>query len=153
MNYEKFQVELKKLIEQVENSWKYLRWCVAKLKIILYGKDDKIFKQWDIVKVNFWYNVGSEINKERFAIVVSPNFISKFSKNCIVIPLTSFKENKKLLPDIHYLLDWYEKDKKSIALINNIRDISKKRIIKKIGRISKNDLENIIDLVSNLLKK
>jgi len=153
MNYERFQTEFKNLIKQLENSWKYLRWCIAKLKIILYWKDDKIFKQGDIVKVNFGYNIGSEINKERFAIVISPNFISKFSKNCIVIPLTSFKENKKILPDIHYILDWYKEIKKSIVLINNIRDISKKRIIKKVWHLKKKDLENIINLVSDLFKK
>ena len=153
MNYEKFQLELKKLIKQVEDGWKYLRWFVAKLKIILYGKQNKIFKQWDIVKVNFWYNIGSEINKERLAIIISPNFISKFSNNCIVVPLTSFKDNKKVLPDIHYIIDWYKGIEKSIVLINNIRDISKKRIIKKIWSLKKEDLERIKKLTSDLFKK
>ena len=66
------------------------------------------------------------INKERFVIVISPNFISKFSKNCIVIPLTSFKENKKILPDIHYILNWYKEIKKSIVLIKICEILAKK---------------------------
>lgn len=153
MDYIKFEKKLRKLLSLVDESTKYMRWFIGKLKIILYWKDKKIFYKWDVIKLNLWYNIWSEINKERIAIILSPNFLNKTSWNMIILPLTSYKKMKKLGKDIHYILEEYDFMEKSVVLISNIRDISKKRIIKKIWKLNKDDIDNINDKMTSLFKK
>ncbi len=153
MNYSNFEQKLKKLLFQINESNKYMKWFLWKLKIIIYGKENKIFYKWDVVKINFWYNIWSEINKERYAVVCSPQFINKTSWNLIVLPLSSYKDIKKFGKDIHYILEGYDFIEKSVVLLSNVRDVSKKRVIKKVWTLDWEDSRKINEKLINLFKK
>ncbi len=137
---------------------KYLIWIISKLKIEKYWNDKKNFKKWDILRINFWYNIWTEINKERYALVISPNFISRFSRDLVVLPISSIVEWKyyKNKPDLFYeikTIDYSFLENDSYILFNKIQNISKKRIIKKEWKIHLNDRQNIFERMFSLYNK
>lgn len=97
------------------------------------------YKAGDIVSVNFGYNVGSEEGGRRPAVVVEDN--PKSAKTITVIPLSSLKP-PRTKTDVHpsnvflgELTDFNIETRKkpgteTIAVVNQIRHISKIRITK-----------------------
>ena len=54
----------------------------------------KTFKRGDIVKVNLGFNIGNELGGLHYCVVLNKND-NPYSGTLNVIPLSSFKENKK----------------------------------------------------------
>ena len=50
-------------------------------------------KQYDIVLINLNPTVGSEINKTRPCVIISPNEMNKFLRTIIVAPMTTSSKN------------------------------------------------------------
>src|SRR5665811_1753089 len=85
---------------------------------------------------------GSEQKGFRPVVIVSGNVVNQYLKIVIACPLTTqiknYKGNIILEPD-----DVNGLSAKSEILIFHIRSISKERLIKKIGRISEQQLEEL----------
>lgn len=91
--------------------------------------------------------VGSEQGKVRPALVISNEEINKILPVINVLPITSYKENRKIYAN-EVFLDKNESrlEKDSIVLCYQIRTIDKKRLIKKIGEVSSEEIrEDIIE--------
>jgi len=88
----------------------------------------------EVYLVNLDPTVGVEIKKTRPALIVQNNTYNKYSPITIVAPITSTV--KKLGPS-KVLLTPPEGGLKgeSVVLLNQIRSIDKKRLIKKLGAI------------------
>ena len=89
----------------------------------------------DVYWVRFDPAEGGEIKKTRPAIIVSNNTSNNFLNRVQVVPVTS-NANKVYPGESLFLL----KDKKGKALCNQIRTISKKRLGKKVGELSNEDM-------------
>lgn len=95
-------------------------------------------KRYDVLLVNFGEDtIDSEQSGVRPAIVVQNDTGNYFSPTTIVMPLTS--QNKNLNQATHALLK-KGKDKglayDSIVLAECMRQISKKRIVKALGKVT-----------------
>ena len=100
------------------------------------------YKRGDIVLVNFnpWRQ-KEEVGKIRPAIIISDTFFNQYSDLIAVIPLTTnLIENAGVLRVRIKKRDKLEKD--SDAMIEQIRAISKNRIIEKISEIT-NEIKEI----------
>jgi len=151
--FKRFCQKLENLIKNfdLEKQQKYLRRIVSLLKIELYGKDQKIFKKKDILRVNLWYNIWSEINKERLGVVVSPNYYNYHTNNVVILPISTYKVWRKISKQQHYVLwadDYQYLRNDSVVLIGQIRTISKKRIIKKVDVLRSTDAREIWKLIT-----
>ena len=86
--------------------------------------------------------VGSEINKTRPAVIISNDINNKVAHTVTVIPITSNVQNiypfEAFLPSEDTGLV-----KNSKAKCNQIRTIDKKRLIRPLGRVSHERLEEI----------
>ncbi len=86
--------------------------------------------------------VGSEINKTRPALIISNDINNKTAHTVTVIPITS--NITKIYP-FETLL--YSKEsgliKDSKAKCNQIRTIDKKRLVKPVGKISREKLKEV----------
>jgi len=82
--------------------------------------------RFEIYLVTLNPTVGSEIQKTRPCIVVSPNEMN-ILKTVIVAPMTSKGFNFIFRPNINF------QDKKGLVLLDQIRAVDKTRLIKKIG--------------------
>lgn len=96
-------------------------------------------KQFDVVYVDFGKNmVGSEQGGKRPAIIIQNDVGNHYSNTTIVIPLST--KIKNMYQPTHMLIK-KESDKgldcDSIALGECVRQISKERIEKVMGKISK----------------
>ena len=107
---------------------------------------DLLYKRGDLVYVNFSPVMGSEQDGIRPAVIIQNDVGNKFSPTIIILPITS--RNKKLLPTHISINDIYGLPKKSIILVEQIRTVDKKRIMKKIGKID----SFLLNKVSEALK-
>jgi len=116
-------------------------------------KNEKL-KFLDIVLVDFGLNqIGSEQGGKSPAVVIQNNIGNKYSPTTIVLPITS--KLKNINQPTHVLL---KKDidnglsVDSIVLAEAVRQISKERIIKYLGKISNIQAKNKIKMayIANL---
>lgn len=114
-------------LDWLENQNKYLIW-EEKFNPMLLRK----FNRAEIVFANFGFNVGAEYGGMHYAVIVEKNKKSNPLVN--VVPLTSLKDGQAI-DDLHsgevYLGEIQGlNDKESVAIINQLRPISKLRIFK-----------------------
>lgn len=98
--------------------------------------------------------IGSEQKCPRPCIILSLNSINRNRDNVIIAPITS--SIKKHMVQ-HYTIfkedyDWLVYDQNTI-LLECLRDVSKFRVGRKLGRVNKADLANILKLINfNFIK-
>lgn len=102
-------------------------------------------KRYDIYLVKLNPTVGSEIQKTRPCIVISPNEMNVL-KTVIIAPMTSKGFNFIFRPKIEF-------DKKNgLALLDQIRTVDKSRLVKKIGTVDKKTSKNISDMLVKIFE-
>ncbi|UFS63474.1 type II toxin-antitoxin system PemK/MazF family toxin [Sulfurimonas sp. HSL-3221] len=99
-------------------------------------------KRFEIYLVKLNPTVGSEIQKTRPCIVISPNELNVL-KTVIVAPMTSKGFDFIFRPKIKF------ENKNGLVLLDQIRTVDKTRLIKKIGDVDEKVSKNI----SNVLVK
>ncbi len=92
-------------------------------------------RRGDILLVNFEPVKGSEQGRIRPAIVIQNNTLNKFSPLTIVAPITSKIYEKEYPTNVLIKKEDSVLNNESTILLNQIRTIDKKRIIKKLGAI------------------
>lgn len=109
-------------------------------------------KQSEIWLINLDPTIGAGIKKTRPAIIVSDNSLGKLPLK-IIVPLTDWKEKYEIAPWMVYIKpdSINNLTKVSAADCFQIRSISEERFIRKIGKISSENLEDIKDALSKVL--
>ena len=95
-------------------------------------------KRAEVWWVQFGPSVGSEIKKERPAVIVSNDAANQFLSRVQVVPLTS--STSKLYPSEAYVS---VKGKRSKAMADQLTTVSKARLTNKAGTLSSSDMENV----------
>jgi len=102
----------------------------------------------DVVRVRLDPGEGREIRKTRPAVVLSNNAACRFDSVIQVVPITALP-NRPLRP---YEATVESKasgvTKPSRAVANQIRTVAKHRIVKRLGRLSPPELEEVDRAVS-----
>lgn len=118
--------------------------------------NNKEICQGDVYIVSFKGTIGSEQSlKGRPCLIIQNNIGNKHSGTTIIVPLT--KRIKKYIPT-HYIL---KKEKypfllfDSLVLGEQIRcvDVNSRILERKIGTINQEDLEKIISIICDNLKR
>lgn len=92
-------------------------------------------KQYAIILVNLDPTIGSEIKKTRPCVIVSPNEMNKYLNTIVVAPMTTnLKKYPTRIPVKH-------NEKKGMIVIDQIRTIDKKRIIKMFDRLTNMEIK------------
>lgn len=105
----------------------------------------------EIYYVNLGSNIGSEQSGCRPVLIIQNNTGNKYSPTTIVATLTSKK--KKYLPTHVFI----KKDScngleyNSIVELEQIRTIDKKRLENKVGRLSEEDLDKVLEAIKTSL--
>lgn len=92
-------------------------------------------KQYSIVLVNLDPTLGSEIKKTRPCVIVSPNEMNKYLNTIVLVPMTS---NLNRYPT-RVAVDHDER--KGMMAIDQIRTVDKVRILKVLGKLTKNEIK------------
>lgn len=101
-------------------------------------------KRGDLFYADLSPVVGSEQGGVRPVIVVQNNVGNKYSPTIIVAPVTSQMNKAKLPTHVKLKGNKYGLPKNSVALMEQLRTIDKKRLREKIGSFS-SDIMNKVD--------
>lgn len=102
-------------------------------------------ERYEIYLVKLNPAVGSEIQKTRPCIVISPNELNVL-KTVIVAPMTSKGFDFIFRPKIYF------DDKEGLILLDQIRAVDKSRLIKKIGKADHNTSRSISDMLVKMFE-
>jgi len=97
-----------------------------------------VANRFDVYLINLDPTIGSEIQKTRPCLIISPDEMNRHIRTVIVAPMTS------AIKDYPTRVNCRFKRKKGQIVLDQIRTIDKNRLIKKLGSIdSKTQLEVI----------
>ncbi len=100
----------------------------------------------DVWWVNFEPSIGGEIRKKRPAIIVSNNAANKFLNRVQVIPITS--NTDRLFPSEAYIT---VAGKKGKAMADQLATVSKQRLSKRIGSVSDDEMNMVVEAIKTQL--
>ena len=98
-------------------------------------------KQYQIVLVNLDPTIGSEIRKTRPCVIISPDEMNKYLRTIIIAPMTTVSRYYPTRVKVRH-------DKKDgWIVIDQIRTIDKRRIIKILGKLKNNEIKKVKDII------
>jgi len=123
----------------------FIKWAELKTEIHFKRNIEKIcFQTREIWWVNLGVNIGDEEDGKNFSFERPVLVIRKFNKRlALVVPLSS-----RLKDSIYYYHFLYDEELRS-AMISQIRLISSKRFIRRIGRLNRFNFKAIINEIKN----
>lgn len=93
--------------------------------------------QYDIILVNLDPTLGSEINKTRPCVIISPNEMNKYLRTVVIAPMTTSSKNYPTRTRIDH------NDKIGWVVADQIRTIDKRRVLKTLGHMSKTEIKEL----------
>ena len=99
--------------------------------------------QYDIVLVNLDPTIGSEMQKTRPAVILSPNEMNKYLNTVVIAPMTSSSKSYPTRVEVNH------NKTKGWIVLDQIRTIDRQRITKKLDKLTDKDIKK----VKNILKE
>jgi len=100
-----------------------------------------VINRFDVYLINLDPTIGSEIQKTRPCLIISPDEMNRHIRTVIVAPMTTAGKDYPTRIECNF------KKKKGQIVLDQIRTIDKTRLIKKLGNI---DPETQIEVISFL---
>lgn len=98
----------------------------------------------EVYLVNLDPTVGSEIQKTRPCVVVSPDEMNQYIRTIVIAPMTTKQRNYKSRVTINF------QSKQGEVMLDQIRTIDKKRLITKLGVLSIKDLKAVLSVLREM---
>ena len=98
-------------------------------------------KQYQIVLVNLDPTIGSEMQKTRPCVVISPNEMNKYLNTIVVAPMTTSSKNYPTRIEITH------DKKKGWIVLDQIRTVDRKRIIKVLGNLTEKEFKKVKEVL------
>lgn len=103
-----------------------------------------VVKRFDVFLVNLDPTVGSEIQKTRPCIVISPNEMNQYIATVIIAPMTT----KGRQCPTRVACQFQGKDGQIV--LDQIRTVDKKRLVKKLGQISQDEQQMLLSILAEM---
>lgn len=101
-----------------------------------------VIDRFDVYLVNLDPTIGSEIKKTRPSVVISPNEMNHHINTVIIAPMTTKGKSYPTRIDCKF------QGKQGQVVLDQIRTVDKRRLIKKIGRLdSKTQVKMMATLI------
>ncbi|WP_219812035.1 type II toxin-antitoxin system PemK/MazF family toxin [Alkalispirochaeta sphaeroplastigenens] len=104
-----------------------------------------VISQYDVYLVDLDPTKGHEIKKTRPCVVISPNEMNKYIGTVIIAPMTSKSKQYPSRTEVFF------NQKQGWIVLDQIRTIDKSRLIKRIGRIKKDEILKVKALIKEML--
>jgi mRNA interferase MazF len=98
-------------------------------------------KQYDIWLADLNPRIGTEPGKTRPVVIIQTNLLNEFHPSTLICPLTSKVNTDIQLLRVH--LKKSQLDKASDILVDQIRAIDNSRLIKKLGALTKEQIQTL----------
>ena len=103
-----------------------------------------VVKRFDVFLVNLDPTVGSEIQKTRPCVVISPDEMNRHIATAIIAPMTT----KGRAYPTRVICQFQGKEGQIV--LDQIRTVDKTRLLKKLGQISKNEQKSVLETLNNI---
>lgn len=103
-----------------------------------------VIKRFDIFLVNLDPTQGHEIKKTRPCLIISPDEMNRHIGTVIIAPLTTKGRSYPTRIPITFQRE------KGYIVLDQIRTIDKGRLVKKLGRISKDASQKVLELLAEM---
>ena len=98
-------------------------------------------RQYQIVLVNLDPTIGSEIKKTRPCVIISPDEMNKYLRTIIVAPMTTKSREYPTRIEVKH------DDRQGWVVIDQIRTIDKRRIIRVLGKLSQTEIKKLKSVI------
>ncbi|MCG8374616.1 MAG: type II toxin-antitoxin system PemK/MazF family toxin [Balneolales bacterium] len=103
-----------------------------------------VANRFDVFLVALDPTLGSEIKKTRPCVIISPDEMNLFLHTVIIAPLTSTKKNYPTRVNTRF------KGKNGQVVLDQIRTVDKKRLVKKLGTASTSAQNQILSVLQEM---
>ena len=104
-----------------------------------------VVNQYDVFLISLDPTVGHEIKKARPCVIISPDEMNKHISTVIISPMTTKSHSYPTRISISF------QEKDGWIVLDQIRSVDKKRLIKKLGRIDINTINSIKSIIKEML--
>lgn len=104
-----------------------------------------VINQYDVYLVNLDPTKGSEIQKTRPCLVISPNEMNHYINTLIIAPMTTKSHDYPTSVEINF------ENKMGWIVLDQIRTIDKSRLIKKMGKVERKTIQKVKDILREML--
>ena len=101
--------------------------------------------QYNIYLINLDPTIGHEIKKTRPCIVISPDEMNQNIKTVIIAPMTTISHTYPTRVSITF------QNKRGWIVLDQIRTIDNKRILKRLGKINNKSITEIKKVIKEML--
>jgi mRNA interferase MazF len=104
-----------------------------------------VMKQYEVFLISLDPTIGHEIKKARPCVIISPDEMNKYISTIIIAPMTSRSHSYPTRIPVKF------KGKEGWVVLDQIRAVDKRRLIKKLGRIDQETISTIKSIVREML--
>ena len=103
-----------------------------------------VVKRFDVHLINLDPTIGSEIQKTRPCLVISPDEMNRFIKTVIVAPMTTRGTNYPTRVPCRF------QGKQGQVVLDQIRTVDKARLVKRLGRVDKQTQLEVLSVLGEM---
>ena len=98
----------------------------------------------EIYLINLDPTIGSEVQKTRPCVIVSPDEMNKYIRTVIIAPMTTKLRSYKSRIEINF------QGKKGQIMLDQLRTVDKQRLVKKQGTLSPKEMKKVLVLLQEM---
>ncbi len=102
-------------------------------------------KQYDVFLISPDPAIGHEIKKLSPCVVVSPDEMNEHISTVIIAPMTTKSHSYPTRVTVKFM------GKDGYVVLDQIRTVDKKRLVKKLGKINQNTINNVKSIIKEML--
>ncbi len=103
-----------------------------------------VVKRFDVFLVNLDPTIGNEIQKTRPCVVISPDEMNRYISTIIIAPMTT---KSRAYPT---RIRCQFQGKSGQIVLDQIRTIDKRRLVKKLGQINQDEQKMLLDILAEM---
>jgi mRNA interferase MazF len=103
-----------------------------------------VIKRFDVYLINLDPTIGSEIQKTRPCLVISPDEMNRFIKTVIVAPMTTKGTSYPTRVVCKF------QGKQGQIVLDQIRTVDKTRLVRRLGKIKKYKQAEVLSVLSEM---
>jgi len=104
-----------------------------------------VVNQYDVFLINLDPTIGHEIQKTRPCLVISPNEMNSTIQTIIIAPMTTKSHAYPTRISVYF------EKKEGWIVLDQIRTVDRKRLIKKLGEITPTEIGKVKSTIQEML--
>ena len=98
----------------------------------------------EVYLVNLDPTIGSEVQKTRPCLIVSPDEMNQYIRTVIIAPMTTKLRSYKSRVEIEF------KGKHGQVMLDQLRTVDKQRLVKKQGQLALKDVQKVLTILQEM---